>query len=99
MNIPVGTVCVVVNGTGNLYEEYMGLECTVVKERRLWDVKDKIDKGVMDGYVVKYATGEVGVTHYKNLQPKRFPGQLQSWLTEKMDKLLAPNPFIVLEEV
>lgn len=95
---PVGSVCVIVEA----YPEYLGKECTIVKEIHLQKCRDQ--NGVVlesNNYSIHMQGfgNKVFAAKHEELRLKKFPGQLQSWLAEKMDKLVAPNPFIVLEGV
>ena len=98
MDIPVGTVCTIVNGTGNVYEEFIGKECTVLESRRVHDTIDREGhKGWQDGHICEVqGFGKCTVNH-KNLITKRYPGQLQSWLNTKMNDLLVPKPNLLAE--
>lgn len=95
---PVGSVCILVEA----YSEYKGKECTIIKGFGKHDstTKEGINRP-REGYIITvqgFGEQRFNAKH-SDLKLKKFPGQLQSWLAEKMDKLTQPNPFIVLEEV
>lgn len=98
---PVGSVCVIVNKTGTVFEHFVGKECAIlegVAERE--GTLPSGSRGKVVGYKVDVqGRDKWAIVCHENLKLKKFPGQLQSWLTEKMDKLLTPNPYIVAEEV
>lgn len=98
---PVGSVCVIVQGNGKILEDFVGMECVVEEGIYSRDGTTPCGERVtVVGYVVSASGYPNGLlVEHVNLKLKKFPGQLQSWLAEKIDKLTQPNPNIVLEEV
>jgi hypothetical protein len=97
---PVGSVCIIVQGDGTIHESYVGVECTIeagIAKRECVDLE-----GVhmsYEGYLASTKDAKHGIcVKHVNLKLKRFPGQLQSWLNEKMNDLMKPKN-IVEEEV
>jgi hypothetical protein len=98
---PVGSVCVIVNTTGKLFEEFIGKECTILE-----GIAEQVGftpdgrPGKIVGYLVQVqGRSKQSIVEHVNLKLKRYPGQLDSWATEKVKQIFTPNPKLVEETV
>jgi hypothetical protein len=99
-NIPVGTLCIIVNGTGDIYDEFNGRECTVLEGVAPHGATDKRGvKGVVVGYKVHIqGRTDTSIVRPPNLRVKKFPPNTDAWLRVKMHDLLNKVPDNILKE-
>jgi hypothetical protein len=101
MNFPIGSICTIVQ-SGDVQAKFVGLECTVVEGPIPLDTRcANGDLEEFQGYLI--VVEGMGDTEFgvkpQSLKLKRYPGQLDSWATEKVKQLFTPNPKLVEEMV
>lgn len=91
--LPVGSLCVHINGDGRVYPEFIGKEVTILTPLAMHFTKNRegevAEEECYEVEVQGYE-GQIFVARHVNLKLKRFPGELYSKCEEFMKTVLKP---------